>query len=194
MKLKAITRSGFLTNTEEARNTGSLRNRNPRSTPPCSLYVEITCSCERRCTSRMLVATIKAAFFLPRAVTSAPSPARSALRSQTVSPAPAPLSLLHVSLAVGEGFRPMPLSPYLGAMGVLHIRLIFSATVKDGDALLVLFWQLLTQLGHHLFHRSTQMLLIGAIAIQRSQKERHISIMGGGKRQHPLLKILAVVA
>ena len=44
IKLNAIRRSGFLTNTEEARKKGSLRKRNPRFTPPCSLYVEITCS------------------------------------------------------------------------------------------------------------------------------------------------------
>jgi hypothetical protein len=37
IKFKAMIRSGFLTKTEEARNSGSFRKRKPRSTQPCSL-------------------------------------------------------------------------------------------------------------------------------------------------------------
>jgi hypothetical protein len=36
MKLRAIMRCAFLTKTEEARKSGSLRKRKPRSTPPWS--------------------------------------------------------------------------------------------------------------------------------------------------------------
>ncbi len=37
MKLSATVHSGFLTKTEEAKKSGSLRKRKPRSTPSCSL-------------------------------------------------------------------------------------------------------------------------------------------------------------
>ncbi len=39
IKPSATMRSGFLRNTEEARNNGSFKKRKPRSTPPCSFYV-----------------------------------------------------------------------------------------------------------------------------------------------------------
>jgi hypothetical protein len=58
--------------------------------------------------------------------------------------------------------------------------LTVSPTVKDGNALLLLFGHLVAQLRHHLFHGRTQILFIGAIAIQGSQKDGTISIMGGG--------------
>src|SRR5512135_1912955 len=57
----ATMRSGFLRNTEEARNKGSFKKRKPRSTPPWSFYV-VTSSCsERMLSSRTLVATMKQA-------------------------------------------------------------------------------------------------------------------------------------
>ncbi len=41
MKLNAITRFGFLTKMEEARNRGSLRKQNPHSTLPCSFGITV---------------------------------------------------------------------------------------------------------------------------------------------------------
>ena len=48
----------------------------------------------------------------------------------------------------------------------IPLGLAVAATVKDSNPLLLLFGQLFAQLCHHLFHRSTQVFFIGAIAIQ----------------------------
>src|SRR6266702_7599779 len=67
------------------------------------------------------------------------------------------------------GTSPHTDPPDAGLVVALHIRFAVSPTVKDSYPLLLLFWQLFAQLRHHLFHRRTQMLFIGAIAIQRSR-------------------------
>src|SRR5947207_2077715 len=43
MKLSAMLRSSFLTKTEDASKSGSLRKRKPRSSPPCPLEVGTRC-------------------------------------------------------------------------------------------------------------------------------------------------------
>ena len=83
--------------------------------------------------------------------------------------------------------------PDLGVIIALHIGLAVSATVKNGDPLLMLFWQVFAHLRHDLLHRCTQMLFIGAIAVQWAQKDGNIPIMGAGQCEHPLFQILAVI-
>ena len=82
--------------------------------------------------------------------------------------------------------------PDVGVIVALHIGLAVSATVKNGDPLLLLFWQLLTQLGHHLFTaalRCSLSELLPSVVGERWD----ISIMGGCQCTHPLLEILAVI-
>ncbi len=59
MKPSATMRVRFLTNTEEARNSGSFRKPKPRSTLPCPLYVLATSSSGSTAISSMLVPTMK---------------------------------------------------------------------------------------------------------------------------------------
>src|SRR5215472_5249147 len=68
----------------KGRPPGSLRKRNPRSTPPCSLYLVITCSWESSCSLSILLAMMKQASLLICLSTSGSSMETVGTRRQTV--------------------------------------------------------------------------------------------------------------